>query len=165
VSRAPRLRVSRPLAAAAALIALLPLCAEAQPTSDEDAIRRVRAESNAAIDRQDVPGILASLHPDYRVTTSSGALLASPAELGEAIAAQFDAYPDATYVRTAETIELGTSGPVASEAGTWVGSWTSASGPFRTGGRYVAYWVKSDGEWQIFAELFVPLFCEGADCD
>lgn len=165
MSRVPRLRVRRPSAAAAAFLVLMPLCAGAQQEADEDAIRRIRAESNAAIERQDVPGILASLHPDYRVTTSSGALFASPAELGEAIAAQFDAYPDATYVRTAERVELGTSGPVASETGSWVGSWTSANGPFRTGGRYVAYWVKTDGEWRIFAELFVPLFCEGVDCD
>lgn len=165
MSRAPRVRPVRPLAAAAAFLVLLPVCAGAQQTADEDAIRRIRAESNAAIDRQDVPGILSSLHPDYRVTTSSGALFSSPAELGEAIAAQFDAYADATYVRTAETIELGSSGPVAAETGTWVGRWTSENGPFRTGGRYLAYWVETDGVWQIFAELFVPLFCEGADCD
>lgn len=35
---------------------------------------------------------------------------------------------------------------------------------FRTGGRYSAYWRKTSGRWLLHAEMYVPLFCEGADC-
>jgi ketosteroid isomerase-like protein len=35
---------------------------------------------------------------------------------------------------------------------------------FRTGGRYAAYWRKSNGRWLLHAELYVPLFCGGTGC-
>ncbi len=36
--------------------------------------------------------------------------------------------------------------------------------PLGTGGRHAAFWRKSSGRWLLHAELYVPLFCEGAGC-
>ncbi len=136
----------------------------AQDVSDEAQIRAVRAMSNQAIARHDLAGILGLLEDDYHVSTSTGAFLRSRAEMGEVFAAHFAEFENVLYVRTPESVEVSAASPVASEIGSWVGSWTTTEGPFRTGGRYVAYWRKVDGEWRVHAELYVPLFCEGPGC-
>lgn len=136
----------------------------AQELSDEEQIRLTRSQSNQAIARHDVDGILESMADDYHVSTSSGTLLEGRAEIGEAFASRFAEFKDARYQRTTESIDLNTTKSIASEAGAWVGSWTTPDGPFRTGGNYLAYWRKINGRWLIHAELFVPLFCEGSGC-
>lgn len=152
------------LAAVAALCILSPAGSLAQPASDEQQIRAVRAEFNAAIRRHDVPAILSFLEEGFRVSTSSGEFFSSRQEMGDAFAARFAEFKDALYVRTPDAVDVSVRGVYASETGRWVGSWTTPSGPFRTGGRYAAYWRKSGGRWLLHAELYVPLFCEGTGC-
>lgn len=135
-----------------------------QYPSDQEQIRRARAESNRAIARHDVPGILAFLAAEYQASVSNGAFLHSPAEMGDVFSARFAEFKDAVYVRTPDSVVVSTSGQAAAETGTWVGSWTTTGGPFRTGGRYAAYWRKVAGKWLIHSELFVPLFCTGSGC-
>ena len=136
----------------------------AQSPSDEERIRGARTESNQAIARHDVPGILASMEEGYRVSASSGGFLSSRKQMGEAFDAHFVQFADALYERKTQSVDLSSAGPLAAESGSWVGSWSTDTGPRRTGGRYLAYWRKSGDEWLIHSELFVPLFCEGAGC-
>lgn len=139
--------------------------AQSGPGSEEALIRAARAASNRAIADHDVAGALAMLDDGFHAAISSGAFRTSREEMGRAFAERFDAFSDAVYVRTPVTIEVATNGAIASETGEWVGSWTTAEGPFRTGGRYAAHWRKgADGRWLIRSELFVPLFCEGPGC-
>ena len=105
------------------------------------------------------------MREDVRVAGSSGRFLDGHDAVAEAFAAQFADYDDALYVRTPESVRLADSGETAAELGNWVGTWTTDAGPRRFGGQYSAYWWKTDGEWRIHSELFVPLFCEGADCE
>jgi hypothetical protein len=79
-------------------------------------------------------------------------------------AARFAEFGDALYERIPDSVTVSASGTVAAETGSWVGSWTTPTGPFRTGGRYAASWRKVDGKWLIHSELFVPLFCNGPGC-
>lgn len=152
------------MALACCCLVALPVLARAQASSDEGAIRQARSESNAAIARHDVAGILASMEPDFRASTSNGDFIEGREAMGAAFAARFAEFQDATYLRATESVEVSTSGPFAAEVGHWVGSWTTSDGPFRTGGRYVAYWRRAGGVWLIHAELYVPLFCEGPGC-
>lgn len=135
-----------------------------QSLSDEEQIRRARAESNRAIARHDVPGIVAFLSPEYQASVSNGSFLHSPAEMGDVFTARFTEFKDAVYVRTPDSVSVSMSGQAAAESGSWVGGWTTPGGPFRTGGRYAAYWRKVAGKWLIHSELFVPLFCTGPGC-
>jgi ketosteroid isomerase-like protein len=155
-----------PVPASLILAACLGLVSEAsgQSTPDEQEIRRARAESNQAIARHDVPGILRFLEVDAHVSGSGGGFYDGRERMGEVFAARFAEFEDATYVRTPESVEISASGPFAAEIGSWVGSWTTPDGPFRTGGRYMAYWRRSDGGWLIHSEVYVALFCEGAGC-
>ena len=120
--------------------------------------------SNDAIARQDVRGIVSFLDDEFQITVSNGSFLSGVEEMAAAFAQQFKQFEDATYVRTTESVEIGSSAPLAYESGTWVGTWTATRGPLRTGGRYSAYWRRVDGSWKIHSELFVTLFCEGSGC-
>jgi ketosteroid isomerase-like protein len=135
-----------------------------QQGPDQYQIRSLRAQSNQAIARQDVPGIVSFLDNEFQITTGNGRLLSGRAGMERAFVEQFAQFEDAAYVRTPESVEVASSAPFASEAGTWVGSWTAPDGVVRTGGSYAAYWRKVGGTWRIRSELFVTLFCEGAGC-
>lgn len=135
-----------------------------QPASDEQQIRAVRAGFNAAIARHDVPTILSFLEEEFRVATSAGGFFNSRQEMGNAFTRTFAEFKDALYVRTPDAVEVSANGASASETGRWVGTWTTPSGPFRTGGRYSAYWRKANGRWLLHAEMYVPLHCEGTGC-
>jgi ketosteroid isomerase-like protein len=148
---------------ALAVVGLLSTNTQAQAGLDERQIRAARAEFNAAIARHDVPAILSFLEQEYRASVSSGEFR-NREEMGNAFAARFAEFKDALYVRTPDSVQVSSNGAYASETGRWVGSWTTPSGPFRTGGRYAAYWRKTNGRWLLHAELYVPLFCEGAGC-
>ena len=144
------------------LVTAVPVSAQSE--SDADRIRALRALSNDAIARQDVRGIVSFLDDEFQVTLSSGDFLSGVEEMAAAFARQFKQFEDATYVRTTESVEIGSSAPLAYESGTWVGTWTATRGLLRTGGRYSAYWRRVDGSWKIHSELFVTLFCEGLGC-
>jgi ketosteroid isomerase-like protein len=150
------------IGAFALLLAAPPVSAQAD--ADAARIRVLRAESNDAIARHDVPGIVSFLDDEFQVTAGSGAMLQGRDEMGAAFAGQFEDFDDVVYVRRIESVEISTSAPLAAEIGTWIGTWTTPRGPLRTGGRYSASWRKSDGSWSIRSELFVTLFCEGSGC-
>ena len=158
--------ITRQLSSRIALLALtllVPSTASAQ-TDPRVTISALRDQSNAAIAAQDLDGFLARLSPEYHVSTSSGVLLSSPGEMGEAFSSHVEMFPDAIFVRDSESIELSEGGSTASEGGVWEGRWTTPNGPYRIGGRYLASWRKIRGEWLIHSEVFVPLYCEGHDC-
>jgi len=131
---------------------------------DAEAIQALRAESNAAISRHDVAGIVALLDEEFHVTAGSGAMIDGAEAMGVAFAQQFETYEDVLYVRTPQRVEVGTPPEAAAEVGEWVGTWITPSGPLRTGGHYSAYWRKRGDSWVIRSELFVTLYCEGSGC-
>ena len=135
----------------------------AQVASDEEQIRMARARYNDAIADHNVPGIVSFHDDEYQVTTSLGQL-----EQGRDDTAAWEqliaSRANVLYVRTPEIIEVSKDYPLAAETGTWLGTWSSADGPVRTGGRYAAMWRKADGKWKVRSELFVALYCEGMQC-
>lgn len=150
---------------AAALCLALRVPAFAQIPTHEERIRTLRAESNAAIARQDVAGILESMEENIHVSAGAGAFLDGREAIGEAFRSRFVETPDAVYVRTTEAIDVGHDGVKAAESGRWLGTWTAPDGPVRIGGRYMAYWRRTGDRWLIHSELFVQLSCEGAGCE
>jgi ketosteroid isomerase-like protein len=129
-----------------------------------EAIRAQRATSNEAIARHDVEAIQSFLDEDYVITISTGLIERSREEHGRSFAAHFAEYPDVVYVRTPEKITLSEAYPLAIESGTWVGTRTTSNGKLESGGEYTAAWRKTDNVWRIYSELFVALYCNGADC-
>jgi ketosteroid isomerase-like protein len=131
---------------------------------DSGAIRTARSLSNEAIARHDIDTIGSFLDEDYVITISTGAIERSRDEHVRSFAAHFSEYPDVVYVRTPSEIEVSSAYPLAIEHGTWVGTRTTDNGPLESGGQYTAAWRKRDGAWKLYSELYVGLYCHGADC-
>lgn len=151
----PRLCVS------AAIVMLSVSTVATQTASDEKLIRDTRAQSNAAIENHDVPGIAKFWMDDIHITTSTSAQASGWAANGSRMAEQFKRRPDTIYVRTPSTIDVFAAWAVASERGEWVGRWTESDGAVEIRGTYLAQWRKIKGRWLIQSELYVPTRCTG----
>jgi len=134
----------------------------AQGVDPAQEIRAARTRSNAAIARHDTAAIAREWMPDLHVVSSTSAQSAGADANASRMAETFARRPDTKWVRTAEEIEAFDAWDVASERGTWVGTWTEPDGPVRISGTYQAQWRRVDGAWKIQAELFVPLRCSGS---
>ncbi len=148
-------------------IAILSLLAVAVPVlgqSPADEIRSRRGQSNTAIARHDVDGVVSLLDVEYQITTGSGAFHQGRAGERDTWAAEFARAADLVYVRTPATIEVSSAGTRAAEVGAWTGSWSTPQGVRKSGGRYAAHWRLVDGVWKIRSELFVTLSCNGPGC-
>ena len=116
---------------------------------DATEIRRLREGSNLAIARHDSAGLAAIFAPNITVVASTSV-------------AQFRASPDVVYRRTPNVVTVFAAWLMASESGTWKGSWTAPDGKVKIGGRYFAKWRKLDGRWMVESETFVPERCSGS---
>jgi ketosteroid isomerase-like protein len=144
---------------------LLTLGAAAARADDgAELIRTLREQSNEAIARHDAEAIGSFLSDDYVITVSTGAIERSRDEHVKSLAQHFEEYPDVLYVRTPSQIAISEAYPLALEQGTWVGTRTTTNGKLETGGQYAAAWKKTEDGWKIYSELFVALYCNGADC-
>lgn len=122
-----------------------------------DRIRQLRAESNAAIARHDLEGVVSQYDREYQATGGLGGTLRGEA-MRDAWTARFRQADDLVYVRTPGLVEVSSSGSRAAEVGTWSGSMTTAQGVRRSGGRYAAHWVLIGDDWKLRSELFVSLW-------
>ncbi len=129
---------------------------DAGPEAEVEAIRAVRLASNEAIEAQDAAAVAGSWTDDIQVTISSGTHLDGKDTYRSAFEGVFENTPGTVFVRTPETVEVADDGTIASERGTWTGTYPDQDITSRTG-TYLAYWRKVDGRWLISAELYVPL--------
>ena len=132
-----------------------------QPADAIALITAARARSNAAIAAHDTAGIAHEWMPDVHVVSSTSTQNAGVAANIASMAAAFARRPDTKWVRTPGSIDVLAAWNVASERGTWVGTWTDPDGPVRISGTYQAQWRFDGSRWRIQAELFVPTACDG----
>ena len=149
------------LCVSVAIVALAVARGDAQSASDEKLIRDARAQSNAAIEKHDIPGIARLWMDDIHITTSTSAQASGWAANGSRMSEQFKRRPDTNYVRTPKAIDVFAPWAVASERGEWVGTWTDPDGRIEIRGTYLAQWRKVKGRWLIQSELYVPTQCKG----
>jgi len=146
------------------LLVLALAAATVWASDDAEAIHAIRMKSNDAIARHDVVALQSFLDEDFVITISTGAIERSREAHVKSFAQHFEQYPDVVYIRTPSEIALSKAYPLAFEHGTWVGSRTDKNGKLENGGQYTAAWRKTDGVWRIYSELFVGLYCKGANC-
>ena len=136
--------------------------AAAAQAGDEELIRAARGRSNQAIAAHDLDGIARVWMNDVHVVSSTSAQTAGREQNRQRMATQFTNRPDTVYVRRSTAIDVYPPWNVASERGEWTGRWTEPDGTLEIGGTYLAQWRKTDGQWLIQAELFVPTRCTGS---
>jgi ketosteroid isomerase-like protein len=129
--------------------------------SDEEQIRARRESSNQAIARHDTAGIGAILADNVVVVTSNSVHRAGREANEQSFAEQFQSRPDVVYRRTPSEVRVFAPWLMASESGTWTGSWTDADGRIQLSGRYFAKWRKLKGQWLVESETYVPETCTG----
>jgi uncharacterized protein (TIGR02246 family) len=150
------------IAGAAVILLLFLLDFAGKQTGDEQAIRRLRADFNAAIAAHDPGALPKFLREDIHITTGAGRRLPGR---DAALAAFETIFADATfitYTRTPDRVELNGSGLRAAESGHWLGQWKKPDGMMEWRGTYLAVWRKEDGRWLIQSELYVSLKCSGS---
>jgi uncharacterized protein (TIGR02246 family) len=131
-------------------------------SSDEQAIRRLRAEFNRAIASHDRSAMPKFWRDDIHVTNGVGKHLSGR----DAVSAAFDSiFADPTFItyyRTPDRVELSESGVRAAESGSWLGQWKKADGMQEVRGKYLAMWRKENDHWLIQSELYVLMRCSGS---
>lgn len=131
-------------------------------SEDEVAIRSLRSQSNSAIQARDLTAFGQTMLPDIEVTRGSGPHVSSRDSVLASVAPQFKDASFLGYVRTTDSIQISTSGPLAAEHGHWTGRFQRTDGIQTITGVYLAMWRKSETGWKIRSELFVALSCTGS---
>ena len=128
---------------------------------DEQQIRARRESSNAAIAKHDTRGIGDILADDVIVVTSNSVHRQGREANEQSFAEQFRTRPDVVYRRIPSEVRVFAPWLMASESGTWSGSWTDRDGKIQLTGRYFAKWRKQNGRWLVESETYVPETCTG----
>lgn len=123
--------------------------------SQQDAIRGVRAASNAAITARDSDRVVSCMMEDVIVTVARGPVLQGRDASRAAFAEQFADRAFVGYVREATDIVIDASSPTrATERGRWTGRWRHGSSEQTMRGTYEAQWRHTELGWFIQSEVF-----------
>lgn len=129
---------------------------------DAGEIRRLRAQSNAAIAAHRAGEVRRLLTDDYTALPGSSGRPMTAEQTEQRLAAAFADPGFVTYVRTPRRVAVAGSGKRAAETGTWIGLWRKSDGEMRLTGLYQATWVPGARSWRLLNESFVTLGCTGS---
>ena len=123
--------------------------------SQQDAIRRVRATSNAAIAARDADRVVACMMEDVTVSVARGPVLQGREASRTAFADQFADRAFVGYVREPTDILVDASSPTrATERGRWTGRWRHGTNEHTMRGTFEAEWRHTELGWFIQSEVF-----------
>ena len=136
---------------------------DSNDAADVNAILGARHQSNSAIAEKDTLHIADAWMNNFLIITSTDAVVSGKEENRKSFTRSFKERPDVIYVRTSNEIKVMKEWNMASETGTWEGSWTGNEGKIEIGGTYYAKWHKVKDKWLLRAEVFTPTRCKGGD--
>ena len=122
--------------------------------SQQDAIRAVRAASNAAIAARDCDRVVACMLEDVTVSVARGPVLQGREASRAAFAEQFADRAFVGYVREATDIVIDSPPMCATEHGRWTGRWRHGGVEQLMRGTYEAGWRHTELGWFIQSEVF-----------
>lgn len=126
-------------------------------STQQDAIRAVRAASNAAIAARDADYVVACMLDDVTVSVARGPVLQGREASRKAFAEQFAERAFSGYVREPTDIAIDATGLRATERGNWTGRWHHGLREETMRGTYVAEWRHTGFGWFIQSEVFTPI--------
>ena len=126
--------------------------AQANTKRDEATIRTTRDESNKAIARHDVDGLVKSMAPDFTCTLGRAVTITGRDAIYASWKQLFASNAQVRYERIPSQITISKNDTLAWETGLW-----KAEHSYSAGGNYSAMWCKRNGVWMIRAELFVSM--------
>lgn len=116
-----------------------------------NAIKKIRALTNNAIQEFDMITETRYYTDDYVITTGEGRHIGSVSEY-------IEAYKNDTtslYVRTTDDVQISSDGSLAFETGHWI---EKEKGISYYNGRYTAQWKKIKGVLKVRSEIYVTLW-------
>lgn len=144
-------------------------CSKSVPASmspDEKAIREARAFFNKAIAEHDTVLIDETWMDNFTVISSRDHTAEGRQANRQLFVHEFLSKPDVIYIRTPKEISIMPQWGMASETGTWEGSWTDTGNKIEIEGTYYAKWHMTEGKWLLRIEVYTPTYCEGGPyCD
>lgn len=135
-----------------AMIIIQLLHAQVNARRDEATIRTTRDESNKAIARHDVDGLVKSMAPDFTCTLGRAVTITGRDAIYASWKQLFATNAQVRYERIPSQITISKNDTLAWETGVW-----KAEHSYSTGGNYSAMWCKRNSVWMIRAELFVSM--------
>ena len=129
--------------------------------SPTEQVRQARLASNKAILDRKMPEYLATITPDFVITTGNGRAY-TRAEFLEIWRVDFANDNWLGCMRTTEDIEVSESVPEAAEHGHFTCVTKQRDGTEFYSGTYLAMWRNDGGVWRTRSELFVTLSCMGS---
>ncbi len=122
--------------------------------TQQDAIRAVRASSNAAIAARDCERVVACMLEDVTVSVARGPVLHGREASRAAFAEQFRDRAFTGYVREVTDIVIDSLPTRATERGYWTGRWRHGDVEQLMRGTYEAGWRHTELGWFIQSEVF-----------
>lgn len=123
--------------------------------NQQDAIRSIRAASNAAIAARDADRVVACMMEDITVSVARGPILRGRDASRAAFAEQFADRAFAGYLREATEVVIDEATPTrAVERGRWTGRWKRGHTEEVMRGTYEAEWHHTEFGWFIQSEVF-----------
>jgi hypothetical protein len=144
------------------MLSLLVLLASAVEGDDAIEIKRLRAQSNAAIAAHRPEEVRRLLDDDYTALPGSSGRPLGADQTEKRLAATFADPSFVKYVRAPDWVYVTRSGKRAAETGSWYGEWRKPDGTLRLWGIYQATWVPRAGSWRLLNESFITLRCGGS---
>lgn len=140
------------------LLPIIQLMAQRTSKAEKQTILETRKLSNRALKAHNLPDFLSFFSSDLSITSGNGSVVMGKDSLESYLSRVFEEDKDLYFVRTAQRVNVSTSGDLAWEEGKWVGLRPDTPDWENMGGQYAAMWVKEDGAWRIKSELFVTLY-------
>ena len=138
------------------------LLASLVTSEDVAEIRRLRAQSNAAIAAHRPAEVRRLLDDDYTGLPGSSGRPLDADQTERRLAAAFADPTFVKYVRIPDWVYVTSSRKRAAEIGDWYGVWRKPDGTMRVAGIYQATWVPDGKSWRLLNESFVTLRCGGS---
>jgi uncharacterized protein (TIGR02246 family) len=138
-------------AVVAACVIFVAACGGSSPEADQAAIGEANKKWLAAIAAKDVAAIGAVYAEDASMLPPNAPKVAGR-EAIQANWTQMVAAPGFALTFETEKLEVAKSGDVAVDIGTY--SFTPSEGVPAESGKYVVTWVKRDGNWVVFTDMF-----------
>ncbi len=128
---------------------------------DELAIFNIRLSNNEAIARHDAATVAAPYIHNFFILTSTNGYFEGKETVQNIYQSVFDGRDDVVFIRTPDIITTNLDWNMASEYGTWTGSWKVEEEEINVGGDYYAKWHKIQGLWKLRSEVYTQFDCTG----
>lgn len=128
---------------------------------DEQAIFDARTQNNDAIARHDAENVAADYIDNFFILTSTNGYFDGKENVQGIYQSVFDSRTDVLFVRSPYDITTNLDWNMASEQGTWTGTWKVNDEEIEVGGDYYAKWHKIDNTWKLRSEVYTQHECSG----